>query len=210
MTKIEKYILWLLALVTTLGVAMATHNTDGAGVVTLSKNDTSAGHFAMPPEGSTFVIKPCGPTIERADGIHYVTKGLGSGGTIAGVPAMTLTYTIAGDGVVVPTEGTNPRLALYFQRKGDDWSASGKYAAYRWYSRVRSELTPGTHTISIPLTRDQWTPVVSSTYNTDANFEAAKASPRRIGFVFGGSVGAGHGVCTTSGTATFTLVDFNP
>jgi hypothetical protein len=188
--------------------AWATHHDPPTvpGTVTLQKDGSHDGHFVMPAVGSTFVIPPCGPTVERKDGIHYLTKAVST--RING--PVTLTYTLAGDGVIVPTEGTGPRMALYFQRNGDDWSAAGKYAAYRWYAKTRVTIVNGTYTYTVALDYPNWGPVISSsTFNTLTNFEAAKTTPRRVGVVFGGSVGAGHGVCTTSGTSTMKIVGFS-
>jgi hypothetical protein len=183
-----------------------THTTAVPGApVTLQKDGSHDGHYLMPLPPATFIITPCGPTIERKDGIHYVTQKRST--SIKG--SIRLNYTIAGGATIVPTEGSSPRITLYFQRAGDDWTARGKYAAYRWYSKQRLAIADGTFDLLIPLEYLSWGPVTASTYNTQAYFEAAKAAPRRVGFVLGGSVGAGHGICTTVGQALFTINSFS-
>jgi hypothetical protein len=145
-------------------------------------------------------ISPDGPSV------HYVTKPTGPmpGGS------MVLTYRIEGNGVFAPTEGHSPRLALYFQRKGDDLTAKGKMAVYRWYSKDRLALKVGRYTLTVPLTHAEWGPVYSSSeYNTSSYFKAAMENAQRVGFVLGGSVGAGHGVCLTSGSAKLIIESFS-
>jgi hypothetical protein len=152
--------------------------------------------------GDTFDIPAC-----RKGEVHYVTKKIK--GRLTG--SMTLTYTIEAspDAVFVAADGGTPgRIALHFQRKGDDWSARGKYAGYRWYSLNRPLIAPGTHTISIPLDLAHWGAVLASG-RTQALFDAAKAKPHRLGFTFGGTGNAGHGVCLSSGTARFTVKSFS-
>jgi hypothetical protein len=99
------------------------------------------------------------------------------------------------------------RIALHFQRSGDNWSARGKYAGYRWYSGNRPLVASGEHTISIPLGLAQWGAVLASG-RTQALFDAARQRAYRIGFTFGGASNAGHGVCLESGTARFTIKAF--
>ena len=105
-----------------------------------------------------------------------------------------------------PTEGGTPRITLYFQRDGDDWSASGKYAAYRWFSAKRWVVAPGAYTIEAPLVFDSWR-AVSGAAGTAENFAAATNDAERVGFVFGGG-NVGHGVCLTSGSAKFIVKSF--
>jgi hypothetical protein len=145
-------------------------------------------------------ISPDGPSV------HYVTKPTGpmAGGS------MVLTYRIEGNGVFAATEGHSPRLALYFQRKGDDLTGKGKMAVYRWYSKERLALKVGTFTLSAPLSHASWGPVFSSSeYNTIYYFQGAMENAQKVGFVLGGSVGAGHGVCLKSGSAKLTIESFS-
>jgi hypothetical protein len=145
-------------------------------------------------------VSPSGPSV------HYVTKSTGPMAT----RDMALTYRIEGDGVFKATEGHSPRLSLYFQRIGDDLSAEGKLAAYRWFSKDKVAMAAGRHTIKVPLVHAEWGPVYSgSEFNTDAYFKAAMREAARVGFVLGGSVGAGHGVCLASGTAKFIIEGFS-
>jgi hypothetical protein len=133
--------------------------------------------------------------------VHYVTRTIK--GPLTG--SLTLTYSIeASEGAVFSAcdGGTPGRLAIHFQRKGDDWSARGAYAGYRWYSVRRTLLVPGANTITIPLDFEHWGAVLG-TGRTQPLFDAAKARPARIGFTFGGTGNAGHGVHLLSGSARF-------
>jgi hypothetical protein len=135
--------------------------------------------------------------------VHYVTSKIN--GPITG--ALTLTYSIeASPGTVFSAcdGGTPGRLAMHFQRKGDDWSARGAYAGYRWYSRSRPLLVPGAHTITVPLDFEHWGAVLVSGM-TRPLFDAAKSRPARIGFTFGGTSNAGHGVHLLAGSARFSF-----
>lgn len=146
------------------------------------------------------------PVSPDVPSVHYVTRASGRiGGT------MTLSYSIEAspDAVFVAADGGSAgRIALYFQRRGDSWSGRGKYAAYRWWSSNRPTLKPGTWSLSVPLDRAAWIPVTSSRHATAAAFGKAAAKAARVGFTFGGAGNAGHGVCLTSGTASFRVVSF--
>ena len=166
-------------------------------------NKARPGHINM---GYTFNIPKCSDPVRRSDGIHYVTRGLKSGESMSGW--MNIEYSIIGDGVLIPTEGVDPRLALYFQRQNDDWSAEGVTASYRWFTKARPPLTYGDSSFSTPLEYKYWTPVVSSEYNTESVFNNARTQAIRVGFTLGGSSGAGHGVCVKTGNAKFVVRKF--
>jgi hypothetical protein len=149
----------------------------------------------------TFEFPKCGK-----GSVHYVTRRID--GPITGTVMLTYTIEASADAVFTASDGGTPgRIALHFQRSGDNWSARGKYAGYRWYSINRPLIAPGTHTISIPLDIAHWGAVLASG-RTQALFDAAKARPTRIGFTFGGTGNAGHGVCLETGTARFTVKSF--
>jgi len=145
-------------------------------------------------------VSPDGPSV------HYVTTKWGT--RLAGT--MTLTYRVEAspDAVFIAADGaTAGRIALHFQRKDDNWTAYGKYAGYRWYSRSRPLVVPGEGFISVPLDLANWGAVLTSGY-TQSLFDDAKRRVARVGFTFGGAGNAGHGVCLTSGTAKFVIESF--
>jgi hypothetical protein len=160
-------------------------------------------------DGWSFAFPRCttdgGGPAGRGQSVNYLTtppRALPVSGT------MSITYEIRGTGEIAGTETGPPRLRMHFQRRGDNWSGTGAYNAYRWFSRPQTAgaLTPGTHTVSVPLTFDQWGAV--QTVPTQAQFDAARQDASAVGFTFG-SQGAGHGVCMRSGTARFVLRAFS-
>jgi hypothetical protein len=149
----------------------------------------------------TFEFPKCGK-----GSVHYVTKRID--GPFSGTVTLTYSIEASADAVFVASDGWTPgRIALHFQRKGDDWSARGKYAGYRWYSLYRQYVLPGEHTIGLSSDLANWGAVLSSG-RTQALFDAAKHRAYRIGFTFGGSGNAGHGVCLSTGSAQFTIRAF--
>ena len=97
-------------------------------------------------------------------------------------------------GAFVPQEfPTKPAtVTLIIQRKGDDWSAVGKMASYRWYSAKMVELAAGEHTLSVPLTATDFGDVYGG--HDATAFAEALANAESIGLVFGSAGGRGHGV----------------
>lgn len=112
----------------------------------------------------------------------------------------------------VPQE--SPALAgtvsLYFQRRGDNWSAKGRYEHFRWYApnaTVR-QISPGEHEITVALDDPDWISVLGQTAGSNPDqLNAALADIDRIGLVFGSSAARGHGVYATA-PARFTLLSF--
>lgn len=101
-------------------------------------------------------------------------------------------------------------VSLYFQRRGDNWSAKGRYEDFRWYApdaTVRN-ISPGEQEISIRLDDPGWISVLGRTAGSNPGaLEAALADIDRIGLVFGSSAARGHGVFATA-PARFTLLSF--
>lgn len=112
----------------------------------------------------------------------------------------------------VPQE--HPQLpatfSVYFQRRGDNWSAKRGYELYRWYAPVRTmrEIKPGEYEFSVSLTDPNWMSVLGKmAADTPAAFEIAKDRAERVGLTFGSTYARGHGVFATA-PAKFTLVKF--
>ncbi|MGB3737811.1 MAG: hypothetical protein WA948_00495 [Pontixanthobacter sp.] len=146
----------------------------------------------------------------RAGHVHYVTRPVDG---LDEARAITLRYRIdAAPGTHLRAREHPDRdaaLSLYFQRRGDDWSARGAYETYRWYAMPAKmmPLTPGTHEVTIDL-KDDWKAVGASRSNRQvAQFRSALADAGQIGFTFGSRGGRGHGVYAT-GPARFTLLKF--
>lgn len=146
----------------------------------------------------------------RAGHVHYVTRRTGP---LTGARRIVLRYRIEGERGVRFRPQEHPdreaTLSLYFQRRGDNWKARGRYATYRWYApeALMGPLTPGTHEVSVPLDAN-WVAVMGANRRSAPEaFEAALANAARVGFVFGSRGGRGHGVFATA-PARFTILDF--
>lgn len=144
--------------------------------------------------------------------VHYVTY---RPGPISPKARITVRYRVdARPGTRFLPQETPDRpgtVSVYFQRRGDNWSAKGRFEQYRWYApdaTVR-EIAPGEHAISIRLDDPAWISVLGRTAGDDPGaLEAALADIDRIGLVFGSSAARGHGVYA-SAPARFTLLSFS-
>ena len=135
-------------------------------------------------------------------------------GPLAGARQITMRYRIdAAPGArFIPDEAPNEpaTVSLYFQQAGDNWSARGKFASYRWYVPARAvvPLAPGEHTITVQFA-EAWTNVygVSNRDVPDA-YAAALQNTSRLGIAFGSLGLRSHGVYAT-GPARFTLLSLD-
>lgn len=101
-------------------------------------------------------------------------------------------------------------VSLYFQRRGDNWTARGRYERFRWYAPAATvrKIAPGEHEMIVRLDDPNWISVNSRSAKSDPGaLEAALADIDRIGLVFGSSAARGHGVYATA-PARFTLLSF--
>lgn len=143
--------------------------------------------------------------------VHYVTH---RPGPIAPGSRIVVRYRVdARPGTrFVPQE--SPELAgtvsLYFQRRGDSWSAKGRYEHFRWYAPAATvrQIAPGEQEISVRLDDPNWISVLGRTAGANPGaLEDALADIDRIGLVFGSPAARGHGVYATA-PARFTLLSF--
>ena len=132
-------------------------------------------------------------------------------GPLAGARRITVRYRIdAARGtrfVADETPDQTATVSLYFQRRGDNWSARNRYASYRWYvpGHAVVALSPGVHTMTVPLD-EAWSNVYGVTGSQDrAGYAAALDDTARIGLAFGSLGLRSHGVYAT-GPARFTLL----
>ena len=152
------------------------------------------------------------PATTRADGhVHYVTFHPGA---LTGKSRIVVRYRVdAKPGTrFVPQEYPDSpgTVSLFLQRRGDTWTAKGRYDQFRWYApnATVQAIGPGIHTMTVRLGDPEWISVwgVKSGANRE-NFQAALADPWRIGLVFGSTEARGHGVFATA-PARFELIDF--
>ena len=166
---------------------------------------------------------PTQPAPARGGGVAFDFPIAGRGqvdamitdvGPLAGARQITMRYRIdAARGTrFVPFERPNEpaTVSLYFQRRGDNWSARGRYESYRWYvpGQAVVPLTPGEHTITVGL-NERWTNVYGVGNDADQRgFAEALRDTAQIGVAFGSIGRRSHGVYAT-GPARFTLIDLD-
>jgi hypothetical protein len=132
-------------------------------------------------------------------------------GPLAGARTITLRYRVDAAPrtrfVAVETPNEPATVSLYFQQGGDNWSARGRFASYRWYAPARAviALTPGLHTVTVQL-NETWTNVNGQpNHAVPDGFAAALRNTARLGLAFGSSSLRSHGVYAT-GPARLTLL----
>jgi hypothetical protein len=104
--------------------------------------------------------------------------------------------------------GTAPSSArIMVQRRGDDFSGSGGYEHYRFWSTVGArELAAGSFVISSSLDPAQWISVYGKRgSDVPADFAACMSDAEYIGVTFGGGSFYGHGVFVRNGSAMFRI-----
>jgi hypothetical protein len=100
-------------------------------------------------------------------------------------------------------------LTLYFQRRGDDWTAKPDTEAHRWWATKATvyPVRPGEFVLVVGFD-EEWTAVHYSNSLVDKDkFQAALQNAERIGFTLGGGDGYGHGVYAT-GPARIIIMKF--
>lgn len=142
------------------------------------------------------------------DGIHYVQTPAPS---LAVGRVIKMQCSITGDGTIVPTEvpEVGPRMRLYIQRQGDNFSGAGQYQQYRYWSTDYLDLrSTGDFEMTVALDPDKWSDVFGMK-GTDFSgaFAACVTNASVIGFTFGGNF-AGHGDYVINGNARFTLKSY--
>lgn len=143
--------------------------------------------------------------------VHYVTFQPES---LAGKSSIKVRYRVdAAPGTrFVPQEHMDlpGTVSLFFQRRGDNWTARGKYNYFRWYAPAHSvqEIRPGTYQMTVRLDDPQWSPVMGGeAVDHPQSFRASLADPLQMGLVFGSTAARGHGVFATA-PARFELLSF--
>lgn len=154
--------------------------------------------------GSTTYIPASNPIVIGEYGLNAVTKEM----SLRGKTTIRIRFRIDAP-LVTKTEPIGPGLAtLYFQRRGDNWTAQGKLERYRWYGTFGTVRTNGAGEYELVGTiDDRWTAVMTSnSVDQHADFMEAWDQSAHVGFVLGGGTGYGHGVY---GPATLTIISFD-
>lgn len=121
--------------------------------------------------------------------------------SLVGATAITIRYTVTGGGFLAAGESNVPgRVGICIQRRGDNWSGSGKYQQYRLYGQDRPLLVAGEGT----FTASVWTDVKGQVADQSV-VDGVLGDLDNYAIVFGGSF-ASHGVYATE-PSRFTLTE---
>ena len=139
----------------------------------------------MPPSSAdgSFTF-PVDTPANNHNHVAYVTKAPVGPLSLIDKTRIKMTFEIIGSGPFKSTELPDQLPAyvvLYFQRNGDNWSGTGAFKSYRWWSNDFVTLAPGVHTLEVPLTRDAWVSVTPN-QSTPDDFAVATANTSAVGF----------------------------
>lgn len=150
------------------------------------------------------------PTV-GAGHVNYLTY---RPGPLLGARRIVMRYRIdAAPGVrfiARDTPGERATISLFLQRGGDNWTARGPYAGYRFYApgHTVAALTPGEHVMTVNIDGG-WTSVNGVPAARDPRaFAEALAETEGVGIVLGSPSRRGHGVFAT-GPARLTVLSFD-
>jgi hypothetical protein len=129
----------------------------------------------------------------------------------------TLHYSVDGNatfGVADSNDVPPAAIRLFIWEAHDNLSGAGAYAYYRWWCSRPINLKFGDNqTFSCVIDGAKWISVFGEPGTTSgasqAGFAQALKNAASVGLTFGGQRFAGHGVWTTSGSATFTINAIN-
>lgn len=197
-------LLLLLLLLSGCGVVnqITTGNSNGIPMPSPGQWVVYAGNVPVNSNGS-FTFGNTGAS--DGQGVGYVYTGYS--GNPAG-KTITMTYTVAGTGTVLPSVASgvgSAQVRLFLWRTNDDLSCSATTEWYReWSATGAGPLTNGTHTISAVISDPGWTDCLGHTDATQ--LAGVTANLLGVGFTFGAEF-YGHGAYST-GSNTFTLNNF--
>lgn len=114
--------------------------------------------------------------------------------------SLTLRVRVEGGPFVAQEYPENPaKITLMLQRRGMKLAEP----SHRFYSSAAIPLTPGEHTLTVPLTIEHWSDVFGG---QDPGAFRAALEPEAIGVLFGSDGGRGHGVYAVQG-GSLTLLE---
>lgn len=123
-----------------------------------------------------------------------------SPGSLVGAKSLIARYAVTGSEFMASEESNVPgRVGICLQRRGDDWSGTGKYQQYRLYGQDRPLLVAGEGQFEASAFTDVQGKVVAQ-----AVVDAVLADLDNYAIVFGGTF-ASHGVHAAE-SSSFTLL----
>jgi hypothetical protein len=142
------------------------------------------------------------------DGLHYVVQG--ARGNLTG-KTITIKFELLGAGELLasdPGETCPCSVSLYLQQQGDTLNASDEFK--RWWS-YKTPLN-AQNEASVVVSPENWTQVFGKRGSDfPQQFQAAMSNLANVGFTFGGTHFAGHGIYVKQGTGAmrFVLKEFS-
>ena len=163
----------------------------------------SSGAFVGVTPGGSFAFPQGDPAINHVD---YVTRS--HSGPLR---SLSVTYIVTGivdlepnvSGFKCPC-GTAVVHLFIGQRGYNPYNYDISEMTKRWWSRQTADLSPGQHTLSVPLDASLWLDVDGK--SPADGFATALADVGSVGITLGASQGpAGHGVAAVTGGATLVI-----
>jgi len=137
------------------------------------------------------------------DGLHYVVQGAHQ--SLTG-KTITIKFELVGTGELFasdPGETCPCSVSLYLQQQGDTLSSADEFK--RWWSHKIPLNAQGE--ASVVVSPDNWTQVFGKRASDfPQQFQAAMSNLANVGFTFGGTHFAGHGVYVKQGTGSVRFV----
>lgn len=159
--------------------------------------DSTTGENVKEEPDNTFHIPACGK-----GKLGYVTTRWTTPLRATAMMRVGYTVTASADAKIVGHERRSDagRMALHFQRKGDDGRQAKLDQGYRQWSTARKVLAPGDHVFEVQLVPQAW--------GNRAGFSQALLQPENAGVTLSDNQSAGHGVCMAAGTASLAITSF--
>jgi len=151
----------------------------------------------MPPSMSQNADGTYYVDLPYQDGLHYVVQG--AQGNLTG-KAITIKFELVGAGELLasdPGETCPCSVSLYLQQQGDTLKAADEFK--RWWSHKIPLNRQGE--ASVVVSPENWTQVFGKRGSDfPPQFQAAMSNLANVGFTFGGTSFAGHGIYVKQGT----------
>ena len=157
----------------------------------------------MPPSMSQDADDTYYVDLPYQDGLHYVVQG--AQGNLTG-KAISIKFELIGAGELLtsdPSETCPCSVSLYLQQQGDTLTAADEFK--RWWSH-KIPLNPQGDALVV-VSPENFTQVFGKRGSDfPQQFQAAMSNLANVGFTFGGTRSAGHGIYVKQGTGSVRFV----
>jgi hypothetical protein len=158
---------------------------------------------SMPPSMSQDADDTYYVDLPYQDGLHYVVQG--AQGNLTG-KRITIKFGLIGAGELLasdPGETCPCSVSLYLQQQGDTLTAADEFK--RWWSH-KIPLNPQGDALVV-VSPENFTQVLGKRGSDfPQQFQAAMSNLANVGFTFGGTRSAGHGIYVKQGTGSVRFV----